>query len=229
MAEDRVELASLQATVEHVSSDTVSRLRVPWYASAKRPFDFLLGVFLLLLTSPLQALIAMLICLDSPGAPLFRQHRVGQRGKIFTIYKFRTMRREAPAYTYKVPITDPTITRTGKWLRRTGLDELPQLWNVVRGDMALIGPRPELPFIVDQYRDWQHLRHSIRPGMTGWWQVNHRNEIPMHLNIDYDLYYLKNISLRFDLEIMWRTIRVMLRGLAEAISTKQMPPQHPAP
>jgi len=120
---------------------------------------------------------------------------------------------EAPSYSYKVAIDDPRITRVGRWLRRSGLDELPQLWNVLRGDMSLIGPRPELPFIVDQYQNGERRRHEIRPGITGWWQIHHRNEVPMHLNLDYDFYYLDNMSLRLDILIAGRTIKIILAGL----------------
>lgn len=210
-----------QSTTDARLYDSARHSTASWYALAKRPLDLLIGILLLVLTSPLQAIIAVLVRIDSPGPALFHQQRIGQAGKPFRIYKFRSMRRDAPAYTYKVRFSDPRVTRIGSWLRRTGLDELPQLWNVVRGDMALIGPRPEMPFIVEQYNEWQHLRHSVRPGMTGWWQVNHRNEVPMHLNVDYDIYYIDNMSLRFDLDIAWRTAKVMFRGLTEAVSGKQ--------
>jgi lipopolysaccharide/colanic/teichoic acid biosynthesis glycosyltransferase len=198
--------------------------RIGPYARVRRVIDLMLALFLLVLTSPLQALLALLIRLDSRGPAFFHQERVGQAGALFTIHKFRTMHITAPAYSYKVSIKDPRVTRLGKWLRRTGLDELPQLWNVVRGDMALIGPRPELPFIVNQYEDWQQERHLVRPGITGWWQVNHRNEVPMHLNIDYDIYYVRHMSPKFDIKILWHTMRVMLRGAAEAVTGRELPP-----
>jgi lipopolysaccharide/colanic/teichoic acid biosynthesis glycosyltransferase len=159
-----------------------------------------------------MAAVSLSIRVDSKGPAIFRQRRVGRGGRLFTIYKFRTMLVDAPAYSYKVPIDDPHITHVGRWLRRTGLDELPQLWNVVRGDMSLIGPRPELPFIVEQYEDWQRARLAIRPGITGWWQINHRNGTPMHLNLEHDIHYLQNMSMALDCRIALDTIKLMIRS-----------------
>jgi len=169
-----------------------------------------LGLLVLGLVLPLAALA---IKLEDGGAVFYQQERMGKYGRRFTIYKLRSMAVEAPSYSYKVAINDPRITRVGRWLRRSGLDELPQLWNVLRGDMSLIGPRPELPFIVDQYQNGERRRHEIRPGITGWWQIHHRNEVPMHLNLDYDFYYLDNMSLRLDILIARRTIKIMVAGL----------------
>ncbi len=170
------------------------------------------AVALVVLAAPIL-LLAFLIKLDSPGPAFFRQQRIGKSGRPFEIVKFRTMHVTAPAYSYKVHRHDGRITRIGRFLRRTGLDELPQLWNVVRTEMRLIGPRPELPFIVAQYAPWQHARHQVAPGITGWWQVHHRNDVPMHLNVEFDLYYIRNRSLALDFKIVWLTLRVMLAGL----------------
>ncbi|HEU5346986.1 MAG TPA: sugar transferase, partial [Ktedonobacterales bacterium] len=104
------------------------------------------------------------------------------------------------------------VTRIGRVLRRTSLDELPNLFNVLRGEMSLVGPRPEQPFIVAQYQPWQHRRTHIRPGMTGWWQVNGRSDLPMHHYTDYDLYYIENYSLLLDLRILGRTVGAVLTG-----------------
>jgi len=183
------------------------------YLVIKRILDIAISLGALILAAPLIALCAAAVRLDSPGPAFFLQRRVGKAGKPFTIYKLRSMAVEAPSYSYKVAINDPRITRVGRWLRRSGLDELPQLWNVLRGDMSLIGPRPELPFIVDQYQNGERRRHEIRPGITGWWQIHHRNEVPMHLNLDYDFYYLDNMSLRLDILIARRTIKIMVAGL----------------
>ena len=183
------------------------------YLVIKRILDIAISLGALILAAPLIALCAAAVRLDSPGPAFFLQRRVGKAGKRFTIYKLRSMAVEAPSYSYKVAINDPRITRVGRWLRRSGLDELPQLWNVLRGDMSLIGPRPELPFIVDQYQNGERRRHEIRPGITGWWQIHHRNEVPMHLNLDYDFYYLDNMSLRLDILIARRTIKIMVAGL----------------
>jgi lipopolysaccharide/colanic/teichoic acid biosynthesis glycosyltransferase len=188
-----------------------------FYLAAKRVLDCLIAASLLIVMAPVIGLFAILIRLDSRGPALFRQARVGRHGRLFTIYKLRTMSSVSPIYSYKVPMSDPRITRVGRWLRRSGLDELPQLWNVFRGDMSLVGPRPEQPFIVDGYQEWQHRRHSIRPGITGWWQIHHRNEVPMHLNLDYDMYYLANISPRLDWQIAARTVRIILSGLFTSV------------
>jgi len=194
-----------------------ARLTVPStrerYLLIKRILDIAISLGALISAAPLIALCAAAVRVDSPGPAFFLQRRVGRAGKPFTIYKLRSMAVEAPSYSYKVAIDDPRITRVGRWLRRSGLDELPQLWNVLRGDMSLIGPRPELPFIVDQYQNGERRRHEIRPGITGWWQIHHRNEVPMHLNLDYDFYYLDNMSLRLDILIAGRTIKIILAGL----------------
>ena len=107
---------------------------------------------------------------------------------------------------------DPRVTRVGRFLRRTSLDELPQLFNVVKGEMSLVGPRPELPWLVHQYESWQHKRFAVPPGITGWWQVNGRSDRAMHLHTEDDLYYIQHYSPLLDLRILWKTIGVVLRG-----------------
>ncbi len=191
------------------------------YVKVKPTLDMILAVVLVIAAAPLMLMITFAIRMDSPGPALFRQQRIGKEGKVFTIYKFRTMVRHAPSYSLKVPVTDSRITRVGRWLRRTGLDELPQLWNVILGDMSLIGPRPEQPFIVEGYEEWQHLRHAIRPGITGWWQVRHRNEVPMHMNLADDIYYLENLSLRLDWYIVRQTMRIIFSSAIPILSPRQ--------
>lgn len=107
---------------------------------------------------------------------------------------------------------DPRITPVGRWLRRWSLDELPNLFNVLRGEMSLVGPRPEQPWIVERYEPWQRKRLSVLPGITGWWQVNGRSNNPLHLNVEYDLFYVQNYSPLLDLKILWKTVWVVLRG-----------------
>jgi len=175
--------------------------------------DTLLALIFLMILSPLLCLIALAVKIGSRGPAIFLQQRVGRDGKLFTIYKFRTMSVDAPSYSYKVHRDDPRITRVGRWLRRSGLDELPQLLNVVRGEMSLVGPRPELPFIFENYYEWQTARAQVRPGITGWWQIHHRNDIPMHFNVEYDLYYIEHMSLRLDLHIALATVRIVVKGL----------------
>ena len=193
------------------------------YRWAKSVIDLFVAFLGLLLTIPIVVLIAVAIRLDSAGPALFRQQRIGQHGRPFTIYKFRTMCLDAPKYSYKVEIGDRRITRVGRWLRRSGLDELPQLINVLRGDMSLVGPRPELPFIVEQYESWQFARHEVKPGITGWWQIHHRNDVPLHHNLDYDIYYLRNMSPRLDMTIAWRTLKIMASGALRATRQDRSP------
>jgi lipopolysaccharide/colanic/teichoic acid biosynthesis glycosyltransferase len=200
----------------------------PAAARLKRALDLLLAGAAILPALPVMLVIALIIRRDSPGPALFRQHRIGQHGRPFEMYKFRTMRHapeqaEAalraaapdtpppPGAGYKLP-DDPRITRVGRFLRRSSLDELPQLFNVLRGDMSLVGPRPELPGVMGRYAPWQLARLAVPPGMTGWWQVNGRSNHPMHLSTDDDLYYLAHYSLALDLCILVRTVLVVLRG-----------------
>ena len=183
----------------------------------KRGADIALAGTALLLLAPLLLIVALsvLVMLDRPV--LFRQARVGRNGKPFSVYKFRTMGldrrgREGERHwhgpdrrqTHK-STDDPRHTELGRFLRRTSLDELPQLWNVLRGDMSFIGPRPELVQVVGRYSDWQHQRHAVRPGLTGLWQVSARGGRPMHEVTHIDLEYIERLSLRTDLRILVRT------------------------
>lgn len=194
-----------------------------YLAFLKRTLDILVASLALLLISPLLLIVAMAIRMDTPGPSLYRQKRVGRHGRVFTIYKFRTMQYapveklrllEAPdgTLTHKVR-NDPRITRVGHWLRRTSIDELPQLINILLGHMSLIGPRPEIVDIVLRYETWQHRRHTVRPGLTGWWQVSGRSDRPMHENTELDLYYVDHISPGLDLKILIRTVAVVTKGL----------------
>lgn len=182
-----------------------------FYRGAKRAFDLVIGgigfVFFLL-TLPL---IALAIKLDSPGPVFFLQDRVGERGRIFRMWKYRTMRTDVDPYAV-APKTkqDPRVTRVGAFLRSTSLDELPQVINVLRGDMSIVGPRPEMPFIVEQYNDWQRKRLEVRPGITGLWQILGRKDLPLHENLEYDFYYIKNRSLFLDLVILAKTLPAIL-------------------
>jgi len=186
----------------------------PVQAVVKRLFDLAVAVPLALVSGPLLLALALWIRIDSPGPVLLHQQRVGKRGQIFHMHKLRTMRWEPDAEEgepQKTP-NDPRVTRAGRFLRRTSLDELPQLWNVLAGEMSLVGPRPELPSIVGAYEPWQRKRFSVPPGMTGWWQVNGRSERPMHLSTEDDLYYLQNYSVLLDIQILLRTLGAVIRG-----------------
>jgi lipopolysaccharide/colanic/teichoic acid biosynthesis glycosyltransferase len=180
----------------------------------------LAAVVLILLALPL-ALLGLIVKFDSPGPILFRQQRVGKDGELFAILKLRTMQVTAPRYSLKVRRDDSRVTAIGRILRSTGLDEVPQLWNVIRGHMRLIGPRPEQPFIADSYTPHERVRLRVRPGITGWWQVHNREEVPMHLNVEFDLYHIQHRSLWLDLQILLLTFRVLVNGFRRR--------SHPAP
>ncbi len=186
---------------------------------AKRIFDILVSVSLLILLSPPLFLIAAAIRLDSPGPAIYRQTRVGQHGKVFTIYKFRSMHANAEAQGAQwAGQNDSRVTRVGRVLRLTRLDELPQLLNVVRGDMSFIGPRPERPEFTSMLESsipyYEH-RHLVRPGITGWAQVMYPYGASVEdarEKLQYDLYYIKRYSLLLDIAIVFKTIRVVLLG-----------------
>lgn len=182
-----------------------------FYAPFKRLFDFTASLFGLLLTLPLWFWWAYRIKKDSPGPVFFSQLRVGKDGRQFKMYKFRTMSTESNPYE-EAPREDqdPRITEYGAWLRRTSIDELPQLFNVLKGDMSLVGPRPEMPFIVEQYKPWQMQRTRVLPGITGLWQILGRKDLPMHENLQYDFYYIRNRSLLLDFSILIRTVTTVL-------------------
>jgi exopolysaccharide biosynthesis polyprenyl glycosylphosphotransferase len=192
--------------------------------AVKRVFDLVLASGLLLVFSPWFVILAVAIKLDSPRGPvLFKQDRVGENGEIFRMYKFRSMvpdaeqrQGEVIEYTPDGQVihkhaNDPRITRVGTLLRRTSLDELPQLFNVLKGEMSLVGPRPELPWLVERYEAWQRKRFAVPPGMTGWWQVSGRSDRMMHLHTEDDLYYIQNYSPLLDLQIIWKTWGAVLR------------------
>lgn len=190
----------------------------------KRLFDLIVGSVLFILSLPIMAVVALAIKLDSAGPVLFLQQRVGENGKLFTMYKFRSMIVEAEKLQAQVNLVtpeghivhkvqgDPRVTRVGRVIRKFSLDELPQLLNVLRGDLSLVGPRPELPWLVEMYEPWQRKRFAVPQGVTGWWQVNGRSDKPMHLHTEDDLYYIQNYSLWLDITILWKTLWVALRG-----------------
>jgi exopolysaccharide biosynthesis polyprenyl glycosylphosphotransferase len=185
-----------------------------YYAAAKRTADLFGSSLLLLLLAPVFFLIATLVCLDSPGPILFVQKRVGRHGELFDIYKFRTMHTTAQEYDFSpTQSCDTRITAVGRILRRSSLDELPQLINVFWGDMSLVGPRPEMPFIVRDYDSRQRQRLQVIPGITGLWQLSADRVLPIHENIHYDLSYIQNRSFFMDLAILLHTPFRALRGV----------------
>jgi exopolysaccharide biosynthesis polyprenyl glycosylphosphotransferase len=177
----------------------------------KEVFDKAFALVLLLLMAPVFLAVTGIIRLTSRGPAFFRQVRVGKDGKEFRIIKFRTLYSDSPAYHVSPTSSDDDrITPVGRVLRRLSLDELPQLFNVLRGEMSLVGPRPEMPFLVAQYNDLQKQRLSIRPGITGLWQISVDRDRPIHDNMAYDLYYIRNRSPLLDLAILVRTILSVL-------------------
>ncbi len=168
----------------------------------------------MVLGAPVFLLLALLIKVDSRGAVLFRQERIGQNGKPFGMYKFRTMYTDAVPYDYSpCESSDPRITRIGKFLRRTSLDELPQLVNVLQGNMSLVGPRPEMPFIVQQYTERHRQRLQVKPGLTGLWQLSGDRAFLIHENVEYDLYYIQHRNFFMDLAILLHTSIFAMRGI----------------
>jgi exopolysaccharide biosynthesis polyprenyl glycosylphosphotransferase len=184
------------------------------YLRFKRYFDLLSAAVLFCLTWPLFAVIALAIKIDSKGPVFFRQKRVGKDGKAFQMYKFRSMFIDTDSYSTK-PIFchDPRITRIGRFLRKTSLDELPQLINVLKGDMSLVGPRPEMPFIVTEYNEIHKERLKVLPGITGLWQLSGDRRRPIHENMDYDLYYIRNISFFLDVAVLIETLIFAFKGI----------------
>jgi len=188
----------------------------PFQRILKRVLDISLSLTLCLILAPIMAIIYIIVKYDSPGPAIISQQRIGQFGKPFAMYKFRSMYVESGAdismVTYIKTADDSRITPAGRIIRRWSLDELPQLVNVIRGDMSLVGPRPELPHIVENYETWQTQRFEVPQGMTGWWQVNGRSDLPMFDNTSYDLHYIENYSIRLDIYILFKTISVVIRG-----------------
>jgi lipopolysaccharide/colanic/teichoic acid biosynthesis glycosyltransferase len=180
-------------------------------------------------TAPLLGLAALAIKLEDGGPVLYRQVRVGLDGREFELVKLRTMvvGAETMGAGYAVDERDPRITRVGRALRRLSLDELPQLWNVLRGDMSLVGPRPTLAYQVEQYTPQQRRRLEVRPGLTGWAQVHGRAELPWDERIELDVWYVEHRSPRLDLKILLRTPRALFRGTYRGETGGWRPPHRP--
>jgi lipopolysaccharide/colanic/teichoic acid biosynthesis glycosyltransferase len=191
----------------------------------KRLLDLAVALPLAVLTAPLLALAAALAAWQNGGPWLFRQARPGLGGQLFTLYKLQTMTSARDAATGQLLPDAQRLPAAGRWLRATSLDELPQLWNIVRGDMSLVGPRPLLPQYLPLYSPAQARRHLVRPGLTGWAQVNGRNAISWEQKFAYDQWYVDHQSLGLDLRILWRTAARVLgrRGIAAA-GEATMPP-----
>jgi lipopolysaccharide/colanic/teichoic acid biosynthesis glycosyltransferase len=191
----------------------------------KRTLDILLAGPLFILLLPIFGLLVLAIRLESPGPALFKQTRVGRWGQIFTMYKFRSMYMDAEArkaellaenemsggVTFKMQ-RDPRITRIGRFIRKASIDELPQLWNVIKGDMSLVGPRPPVPAEVDEYSLSDRRRLEVTPGITCIWQVSGRSDIPFPEQVELDVRYIESQSLLTDLKLLWQTVPAVLFG-----------------
>ncbi|MEA2268172.1 MAG: hypothetical protein QOF29_2948 [bacterium] len=181
---------------------------------ARRAFDVVVAGAALAVLSPVLLAAMLAIRLESKGSPIYRQRRVGRDGRPFDVLKLRTMVTGAEHIGPGLAVSegDTRITRVGRFLRRTSLDEVPNLVNVLRGEMAIVGPRPTVPVQVDRYTDRQRGRLAVKPGITGWAQVNGRTELPWDERIELDLWYIEHRSLRLDAQILWRTARMVTGG-----------------
>ncbi|MFM7774164.1 MAG: sugar transferase [Candidatus Kapaibacterium sp.] len=196
----------------------------PWQFAVKRLIDICLGFLVLVIGLPLWILIAVIVRLESKGPALFSQQRIGRNGSVFRIYKFRSMVQDAEKHGQQwTKVGDPRVTRFGYFLRKTHLDEIPQMWNILVGDMSVVGPRPEQPKYVEYFSThipYYNRRHKVRPGLTGWWQIKYTSydesldEIKNRIRFDF--YYIENMSLRLDVEIIVRTAVLMFRGHGQA-------------
>jgi exopolysaccharide biosynthesis polyprenyl glycosylphosphotransferase len=225
---DYFSLALYRATVDDFAGIPMINLRDPalndYQRLMKRVMDLVIGVVATVIALPLMGAVAVAIKLDSAGPVLFRQKRVGENGRQFDMLKFRSMVVGAASLQEEVNHVskdgelihkqrgDPRVTRVGRFIRHFSLDELPQLFNVLRGDLSLVGPRPELPWLVQKYEPWQRKRFAVPQGLTGWWQVNGRSDKPMHLHTEEDLFYIQNYSVWLDLYILLKTPLVAVRG-----------------
>jgi lipopolysaccharide/colanic/teichoic acid biosynthesis glycosyltransferase len=225
-----------QAAYEPSASERTTGDRIE--ALARRTLDMAVAALLLVLLAPLLLAVALATRLESPGPALFRQRRLGQARHAFTVYKFRTMRAAADAAQHRQYVqelisrggdaavhgsrqlfklaVDDRVTRVGRVLRRWSLDELPQLWNVLRGDMSLVGPRPVIPYEVELYPPWYMERFAVKPGLTGLWQVSGRSERTYEEMVRYDIEYARRRSLWLDLVILAKTAFVVVRGKGAA-------------
>ncbi|HEV8221599.1 MAG TPA: sugar transferase, partial [Streptosporangiaceae bacterium] len=223
-----LDVAGPRTTIRPVAGLPLMHLDHPEFTGTKQvikdAFDKLVGLSALALTAPVFLFVTLIIRLDDGGPAFFRQTRVGRDGRGFTVYKFRTMVMDAEQRKAELTASndhdgvlfkmrkDPRITTVGTWLRRWSLDELPQLLNVVRGDMSLVGPRPALPDEAARYGDYVRRRLVVKPGLTGLWQVNGRSDLSWEESVRLDLRYVENWSLVLDLQILWKTLSAVWRG-----------------
>lgn len=188
------------------------------YLVVKRVLDWLIACVLIVLSSPFMIAAIIAVKISSKGPALFKQKRPGKNCKIFTVYKFRTMSLETDAQGELLPDIQ-RMTKVGSFLRKTSIDELPQLFNILKGDMSFIGPRPLLVKYLEYYTPEQNRRHEVTPGISGWAQVNGRNTISWEEKFDYDVWYVDHINLKLDMKIFWKTIKNVL--ISEGVNNSQ--------
>ena len=218
--------SDLGLTLQAVAAEQSARLQWDVYPVAKRIFDVVVAALMLLALAPVMALVALAIRLDSPGPVIFKQTRIGKNHRPFTFFKFRSMYYKADTTVHQQFVSnlingstaaykltsDKRITRVGAFLRKTSLDELPQLFNVVKGDMSMVGPRPPIPYEVAEYKDWHHRRLSVAPGITGLWQVQGRSLVSFDDMVKMDIAYAQQRSLMLDMALFVQTIPAVLSG-----------------
>ena len=219
--------SDLGLTIQNIAAEQTAGVQWDLYPAAKRLFDILIAGMMLIVLAPVMAIVALAIKLDSSGPVIFRQTRIGKNHRPFTFLKFRSMYDKAdtkvheqfvkslingsqtPAYKLT---TDKRITRVGAFIRETSLDELPQLFNVLRGDMSMVGPRPPIPYEVAEYKDWHHRRLAVEPGLTGFWQVQGRSLVSFDDMVKMDIAYIDQRSLSLDLALLVQTVPAVLSG-----------------
>ncbi|MHB8338524.1 MAG: sugar transferase, partial [Ignavibacteriaceae bacterium] len=221
---DLYEILSGQARTAQIYGipliDILPQLMPEWEKKIKRIIDIIVSLIIIVITLPVTAISSIAIALESKGGVFFKQDRCGINGKVFKIYKFRSMKRDAEKHTGPVwsQKDDPRITRVGKFIRKVRIDEIPQMLNVLKGEMSIVGPRPERPFFVEKLSEeipYYKRRLKVRPGITGWAQVKHKYDETIEdvkIKLRYDLFYIENMSLRMDFKILFRTVFVVLLG-----------------
>jgi exopolysaccharide biosynthesis polyprenyl glycosylphosphotransferase len=226
---DLYEIFSGQTRTQHIYGISLieisAQIMTPWQKVLKRLIDIVLSASVLILGMPLWLLIGAIVALETPGGMIFRHPRIGRHNVPFTMYKFRSMFSGSEKQIGFTKVNDARVTRFGRFIRKTHLDEIPQLWNILKGDMSLVGPRPEMPVMVERFSaaiPYYTRRHKVRPGLTGWWQVSH-NYFQYQESIEairerlvYDFYYIENLSFRLDLEIIARTVVRVFKGHGRA-------------
>ena len=226
---DLYEIFSGQTRTQHIYGISLieisAQIMTPWQKVIKRLTDIILSACILLVGMPVWITVALVVMLETPGGAIYRQTRIGRYGVPFTIYKFRSMFSGSDKRTGFTQVNDARVTRFGRFIRKTHLDEIPQLWNILKGDMSLVGPRPEVPALVERFTNaipYYPRRHKVRPGLTGWWQISY-NYFQYQETIEgirerlvFDFYYIENISFRLDLEIIARTAVRVFKGHGQA-------------